>query len=205
VTVLSMPAIAAQELVWALQSNTQTFSSPISQITQTAEMAGARWTARLTFKNKSASDHRAWLAFGAQLRGASGRCYLSPAFAYPRVGAGGGSPVVNGGSQTGNTLVIKNAAHSITGWLKAGDFFSFASGTGYELKICTSDASTDGSGAVTLTFEPPIRVSPSDSAAIEITSPQAVMRLADDSQVSWTISPPALGAATMQFVESFPS
>lgn len=205
-TILSLPTIHAAELKWALATNTQTFSSPLSNATQTAELPGARWTASVTFRNRQAPEHRAWMAKLAQLRGSSGRCYLSPSFAYPLMGVGGGTPLVNGGSQTGTSLIVDGCPNSVTGWLKVGDYFSFDNGLGQrELKIVTADVNTDGSGNATITFEPPIRSAPVDNATIEINAPSAVMRLVDDSQAAWTISAPNFGAATIQFIESFPT
>ncbi|MBF0095479.1 MAG: hypothetical protein HQL34_13170 [Alphaproteobacteria bacterium] len=204
-TILTLPPILASLAVWKLQTNTQTFESPLSKATQTAELAGSRWAATLTWNNLPPAEHRAWLVIQARLRGAAGRCYLGPSFAYPRVGAGGGSPLVDGAGQTGTTLVVKGAAADVSGWLRAGDFFSFDAGTGRELKLCTADANSNGSGAVTIAFEPPIRVSPAANAPLEIANPTAIMRLIDDAQAAWTIKPPNLGDGSSQFVEAFPS
>lgn len=202
-TVLTMPTINAAGLKWQLLTATQSFTSPLAGNTQRRELPGSRWMATLTLTNRPDTEQRAWMAFQAQMRGAAGDCYLSPSFAFPRLGAGGGSPLVNGANQTGTSLILDGAAHSVTGWLKAGDYFSFDSGTGRELKILAADSNTDSSGNVTLTFEPPIRTAPADNAAVEITAPSAIMRLMDDNQFIWSIKPPVFGDATIQFIESF--
>jgi hypothetical protein len=67
------------------------------------------------------------------------------------------------------------------GWLRAGDYFSVNG----ELKRLTEDASTNGSGEATLTFEPFLRNSPVDNAVVTVTNPTCNMVLADDSQLSW--------------------
>lgn len=87
------------------------------------------------------------------------------------VGALGGSPVVNGASQTGSSLVINGATASVTGWAKKGDVFTVGTGangsfavnpqnyrstTQLQQFVVTADASSDGSGNVTLSIYPPI-------------------------------------------------
>ena len=53
---------------------------------------------------------------------------------------------------------------SQSGVFKAGDFFRF---TGQEkVYMCVSDVSSNGSGAGTLTFEPPLRTAVSDNTII---------------------------------------
>lgn len=89
--ILTMPPILASQATWKFLTNTQTFESPLSKATQTAEMAGSRWGATLSWNNLLPKEHRAWLVFQTRLRGAAGRCYLGPAFAYPRLGVGCGS------------------------------------------------------------------------------------------------------------------
>lgn len=205
-TILTLPTIIATELKWALQTNTQTFTSPLSNSTQTAEMPGARWSASLSFRDLQPSEHRVWLARTAKLRGSSGRCYLSPSFGYPLLGAGGGTPLVKGAGQTGTSLNVDGCPLNTFNWLVEGDFFSFDNGLAQrELKVVTANVDTDGSGNATITFEPPIRSAPADNAAIEINAPSAIMRLMDDGQVQWSITGRRLGASTIQFIESFPT
>lgn len=204
-TIYTLPTIVATELKWSLQTNTMTFSSPLSNATQRMELPGARWSASLSFRDLQQAEHREWMATLAQLRGAAGSCYLSPSFGNPLMGAGGGNPVVAGANQTGNSLTISGGPNSATAWLKKGDYFSFDNGLGQrELKIVTAAVNTNGSGAATITFEPPIRSAPANGAAVEINAPSAIMRLVDDSQAQWTITGRRFGSATVQFIETFP-
>lgn len=205
-TVLTLPSLdQTSQIDWSLQSNTQTFTSPISKTTQRRELTGARWQCVVTLKNQSDDNQREWMVALAKLRGASGSCYLSPSVFYPFKGTGGGTPLVKGASQTGTSLLIDGCTTGVTNWIKAGDYFSFDSGTGRELKICTANANSSGAGEVTISFEPPIHTSPADNAAVEISAPSAIMRLVDDNQFKMTVTPPYRGAATIQFIETFPS
>lgn len=92
-----------------------------------------------------------------------------------------GTPLVKGAGQNGNTLAIDGCTPGVTGWLKAGDYFSVNS----ELKQFTADASTNGSGEATLAFQPALRNSPEDNAPLTVTGATCTMILADDRQGIW--------------------
>lgn len=84
------------------------------------------------------------------------------------LGAGGGTPLVNGGSQSGSSL-ITDGWPATTTVLRMGDNFLVAGST--LVRTIIADALTNGSGQVTLSFNPPIYAgnSPSDNAALTIT------------------------------------
>ncbi len=122
----------------------------------------------------------AWQAFFLQLEGSANTFYgFDPDAINPR-GAGGGTPLVNGGSQTGSTLATDGWPNSTT-VLCAGDYFSVNG----ELKMVTADATTNGSGQVTLNFKPALRSSPVDNSPLTITQASCLMVLMDDSQSMW--------------------
>lgn len=101
----------------------------------------------------------------ARLRGPCHRAIV-PIFESPKNGTLSGTPLVMGAAQTGDTL-------ETDGWgtnevvVAAGDYFSVNN----ELKIAALDANSNGSGEATLTFNPPLRASPADDAAIEVDEP----------------------------------
>ena len=79
---------------------------------------------------------------------------------------------------------IDGCPNNITDWLKAGDYFQLGTGSGSRLYMLAADVDTDGGGEATLTFNPALRSSPPDAAAITITNPMGVMRL-DSNVASW--------------------
>lgn len=196
-TVLTFPSIVPNESVWGLKSNTHQFRSPFTGSVQTIEMAGSRWFATLTFNNLTAADRRTLTAFLTQLRGSSGRFYLYDHSHSTPSGVGTGSPLVNGASQTGNSLVTDGWTPSQTGILKAGDYFEVND----ELKMVTADANSDGGGNATISFEPPLRASPANNAAITVTNPTAIMMLANDS-IEWQ-NVPLFSSFSIQCEETF--
>jgi hypothetical protein len=189
VTTYAFPTLlraAPSSFTWGLQSNTQTFSSPLDGSMYTIEYPGARWAFTMQFPALEVADATLLEAFLIKLRGQANRFTMHNwARPTPR-GTAGGSPAVNGGSQTGSSLVTKTWTAGAT--MKAGDYF----GVNGELKMCIADSTANGSGAMTLLFEPPLRSSPSDSAAITVTRPTATFIMTEP-RTNWE---PAIGGFT---------
>lgn len=165
-----------------LETNTQTFESPINRARQTVELGGQRWRGTWTLPPMSKTDAAAWIAFFLKLKGQSGTFTASDPDWQTNLGAWSGTPLVKGAGQTGNTLLIDGCNTSVTGWAKAGDYFNVAS----KLYRVTADANSNVSGEVTLSFEPPIYVAPADNAAITKNPATIQMRLMDDMSGEWT-------------------
>lgn len=167
-----------------LETNTQMFTSPLNKSIQTIQLSGARWRMDLTLRAMTKAEAAKWIAFFLQLRGMSETFYgFDPDWISNQGSARitPGTPLVNGAGQTGTSLVIDGCPLSVTGYLKAGDYYSVNG----ELKRLTADVNTNGSGQATLVGEPYIRISPADNAAVTVANPKAKMRLMDDSQLSW--------------------
>jgi len=117
--------------------------------------ASAEYAARDTIQGKFLGD----------LAGAP--AYRTAQMPTHTVGALGGTPLVNGASQSGSTLVIDGASLSVSGWAKKGDVFTIAGvysvnpqtyqSTGrLHQFVVTADADSDGAGNVTLSISPSI-------------------------------------------------
>lgn len=158
--------------------------NPLTGSMRTVGMPGARWLATMSWDLLKRADADILKAVLLQLQGQANRLIIwdlvQPAPLYAVNGAGSGSPVVNGGGQSGVSLNITGAAPNITGWIYPGDKFTFNG----ELKIATASANTNGLGQTTVTFQPPIRVSPSDGAAVTMVQPTASFVL-ENNAISW--------------------
>lgn len=82
------------------------------------------------------------------------------------------SILVNGGSQSGTSLICDGATPSVM-TLREGEYFQI----GTEFKAATADATANGSGQVTLSFKPALRASPADNATVTLSSPQMLLTL----------------------------
>jgi hypothetical protein len=181
-SVLSWPAVTIDpaRVEWTLVAVTQIHESPLTGAVQTQELPGAYWQCVVDYSNAWGGNARRLWAFVAAMRGRAGRVNVPVFGKEAPAGVGGGTPLVDGGGQSGNTLLIDGAPVSTPGWLLAGDVFS----VGGSLHMLTADANTDSGGTATLTFAPALRASPSNNAAVTIVNPSTVMMFLADQQGS---------------------
>lgn len=92
----------------------------------------------------------------------------SPGSGRPPNGAGGGTPLVDGASQTGTSLVTDGWPASTTNVVRARDIIQVG-GLNQRLMV-TADASSDAGGAATISVTPAIASgdSPADNAVITV-------------------------------------
>jgi len=200
-----MPSTIPTEVVAAIATgtfrivtNTMTHTSPLSGHTQTVEFPGQRWRLDWTFKPLQSANADIMKAFLISLNGRAGRFYgFDPAKRTPR-GVGTGTPLVNGASQTGTTLITDGWTTSQTGIMKKGDYFAVNG----ELKMITEDCNSDGSGNATLTFGPALRNSPGDNNAITVTNPVTTFML-DMDDPGWDVDQVLMYGFTLSAIEAF--
>lgn len=96
---------------------------------------------------------------------------------------------VAGGAQVGNRLNVDGGPTSINAALKAGEFVCFLVGTRYQLVQLVEDLDTDTGGAGTLVFEPTLRGSPADNAAVIVRYPFGRFLIPDHRAVDVGSSP----------------
>jgi hypothetical protein len=161
-------------------------------------MPGARWKASYVFAPLTREQASPWQAFLAKLHGAALTFFASDPAALTPMGSVSGTPLVNGGGQSGTSLFTSGWTPSQT-VLKAGDYFQIGS----ELKLMTADALSGVDGTAMLTFEPALRSIPVDHAGLIVTNPQCVMRLADDDQTSWDVDESRLYTMKFSAIEAF--
>jgi hypothetical protein len=181
---------------WYLNSNTKTFRSPLSGVTQTLELPGAYWSAVLNIDNQSPDQSQVISAFLTSLRGRAISFNLfDHSHPEPR-GVATGTPIVYGAGQVGSQLITGGWTADTTGILKAGDYIQ----VGLKLKMVVIDAYSDSLGRSTLTIEPPWADSPADGATVVTSYPKAVMRLSSDKSGLKTKAP-LLSSVSIDCVE----
>jgi hypothetical protein len=88
---------------------------------------------------------------------------------------------VNGSISAGaTTCSIDGMANSTSGVFKAGDYFRFTGQN--KVYMVMADVSSNGSGAGTLTFEPPLRTAVSDNAVLIYSNVDFTVGLTGDIQ-----------------------
>jgi len=175
--------------------------SPFTFAGQAFAYAGQMWTADVTLKPMKRADAEQWNAWLFSLRGQLGTFLMGDPMGATARGVATGTPLVNGASQTGGSLVIDGATISTTGWLKAGDYIQLGSGSSSRLHKVLADANSDGSGNVTLDIWPHIRVAPADNAAVTVSDAKGLFRLSSNDQ-GFSINESAIYGMTFGAMEA---
>ena len=106
-------------------------------------------------------------AFITKQRGQYESFQVVPPVVNAGLGSPAGTPLVNGASQTGRTIVTDGWNNSIT-IFKAADYLKFSNHD--KVYTVTADASSDGSGDSTISIEPALITAPADDSAVTYTS-----------------------------------
>ena len=165
-------------MAWRLVMPSQTNISEWTGRRQTIASGRGWWECQLSLPPIVTSTRvNAWRAFIAKARGRANdfQIPVDPT----AQSASAATPLVNGASQTGRTLATDGWPVSTT-VLVAGQFVTI----GNQLLQLTENITSNASGVATLTFEPPIRVSPADNAAIEYKNPYCLMYLVEEPTLS---------------------
>lgn len=161
--------------------------SPFTFSQQAQAHQGQAWALSMSLPPMERADAEAWVAFLLKLNGRQGTFLFGAThWATPR-GVATGTPLVNGGSQTGNELVTDGWTTGITGILKTGDMIQLGSGASARLHKVLEDVDSDGGGNATLLIWPSLRTSPADDAAIVVSSAKGLFRLVAN-QVGWDVT-----------------
>jgi hypothetical protein len=150
----------------AISSNQNTIvTTTASGRRQARQIDGQRFRLRLRFPVMTRAEFAPILAFIMKQRSQMESFQYTPPTVDDALGSASTVILTNGAVSAGATSCnIDGMTVSQSGVFKAGDFFRF---TGQEkVYMCVSDVSSNGSGAGTLTFEPPLRTAVSDNTII---------------------------------------
>lgn len=173
-------------------ANTAIGPSPLIASAQTLDRGGMKWKMVYTYIELRAANRASVMALMLRLRGQAHRIRV-PVYDNPKIGAYGGTPLVDLGSQTGSSINIKGLTNNITNWINEGDYFSINVNGEHELKMAVANASSNGTGRITIDFEPRLRASPSNNAVVfvedgTLTKPNGIFVL-ENSENNWSSRP----------------
>ena len=156
---------------------------PLGGVTQRVSRLGSRFRVSLAFPPMTRVNADEML--GALLEADTDGESVIATFPQPAQADPFGTPLVNGGSQTGSSF---SADGFLAGALiPAGTMFSFTKSGRIYLHMVTSAATASGGGAATLAIAPMLRVSPADNAALSFTTPQ-IEGLIEGDSVGWSVN-----------------
>jgi len=202
---LTLPTVTGiQSVNFIARNSVGTTASPFTYQQQVFKNQGQRFEADVTLPPMKRADAEVWNTFFIKLYGSFGTFLLGdPNAATPRGTASSspGTPLVNGASQTGDTLNIDGVPSSQTGYLKAGDYIQLGSAATARIYKVLDDADSNASGEVSLTIYPDLRSSPSDDATVIVTSAVGLFRLTTPTH-NWSISSDGIYSMTFGAAEA---
>jgi len=132
---------------------------------QARQIDGQKFRLRLRFPVMSRSQFAPILAFIMKQRSQMESFQYTPPTIDDAQGSASTVISVAGAISAGvTTCSVDGMGNSLMGVLKAGDFFRFTGQA--KVYMCVADVDSNGSGAGTLTFEPPLRSNVADNAVI---------------------------------------
>ena len=189
---------------WRIVRSVAVNVSPFTMAQQSGDFGGSVWQTTVTLPPMKRDDAEQRNSFFLKLYGQFGTFLLGdPNASVPRgtASSSAGTPVVNGASQTGDTLNIDGVPVNQTGYLKAGDYISLGTGTSTRLYKVLDDANSNGSGEVTVEIFPDLRTSPADDATLTVASAKGTWRLTSN-QTDWSIDTISLYGLTFACEEA---
>lgn len=181
---LSLPdTTSIQEIEFKQNSIVAVTLSEFSGSQQVQKHDGQWWTVRGAIVTKTRTGGAEdWAGFFMSLNGSEGTFLLGDphgATARGSASSAPGTPLVDGASQTGDQLVMDGAPNDATNYLMRGDWIQLGSGSGAQLYRIKEDASSNGSGQITLEIWPDLRSSPGTNDPITVANTVGVFRLTD--------------------------
>jgi hypothetical protein len=173
-------------------------ASPFTGEQQVYQHQGQWWEGEATLPPMLRAAAEPWLAAFASLMGRRGTLLFGDPDGKTWIGTGPGAPLVNGASQTGNSLITDGWTASMT--IKAGNYIQLGSGSSQRLYKILKDVVADGAGNATLDIFPRLRESPADNAAITTSNCKGVFRLT--SEFEWTADEMSRYAISFSLIEA---
>lgn len=151
---------------------------------QAQQHQGMMWGMEITLPPMNREEADPWRAFLLALNGRFGTFRMGDPSARSPRGVATGTPLVNGASQTGQSLITDGWTISVTNILRAGDYIQ----VGSYLYVVLNDVNSNGSGQATLDIWPRLRSSPADNDPVDPTNTVGLWRLASNDR-GWIMEP----------------
>ena len=184
-------------ITWGARSVVSSSQSPYTGAEQVQAYTGQWWYGTVSLPPMQRAIAEAFITFLLKLNGMQGTFLFGDPTGETARGVATGTPLINGSSQSGNSLVTDGWTAGVTGILLAGDYLQLGTGTSARLYKNLSAVNSNGSGQATFDIWPSLQVTPSDNQAVIISSPKGLFRLATN-DMSWEVN------TAMRFGLSFP-
>lgn len=182
-------------MIWRTRKITGVTQSDFTAQQQVTEWQGDPWEVDVSMPLMTRTLAEPWIAAMESLDGSTGTFYMGPSGDERNpISTAGGTPLVDGASQSGKTLLLKGW----TGTLKAGDFIQVL----HDVKRLYR-AVKDVAATSSIDIRPRLRTpTPADGAACSFSSPVGLFRLAPGTFAEWKLDQNKLFTLSFKAVEA---
>lgn len=169
---------------------------------QAMEISPPIWSVKISspplFENESGD----WQALIMNLKGQTNQLALwNHGRSYPR-GTMRGTMTLNSSAAQGATSLSIIAASEVSKTLMAGDLLGIGTGATQQVVMVTALATSDGTGVIAVTIQPPLRNAFSGGASVTWDKPKALFRRSE-SVASWDYDTILASGFTLDLVEDW--
>ena len=200
---LSLPTTPApRSSVVRLRRAVAYSQSGFSFVGQAQKHPGAQWVVEFEYPPMNRAQAAAWQAFFLKLQGRYGTFYAGDPDAKTPRGTISGTVLVNGASQTGNQVNLKNGAGTLLegDYIQIGDYMYAV----VEDVSFASDGASPATSIASVKIEPSLRSSPSDGASVTCQNCVTKMRLID-SEAAWSADALSIYGLSLRGIEALPT
>jgi len=183
---VSLPTTGTRTIAIRQQSVVAVGTSLYTLERQVQRHPGQIWALDVEYAPLARADAEDLIGALCSLNGREGTFLFGDSANKTPRGLATGTPLVNGASQTGEDLATDGWTASLAGILKAGDWIGIGSGSTSRLYKVLVDATSNASGAATLTLWPRVKTAWADNAAISTSYPQGIFALTTNG-TDWSV------------------
>ena len=187
---------------WDAQEAVAVNQSPFTYQTQTYDWMSSILEGQVSFPPMNRYAFDAWSAFILACRGQLNCFQMGDPKAVLPKGVATGTPVVNGASQTGYSLLTRGWTANTIGILLPGDYISILNGSISRLYRVLASVNSDGSGHCTIPIWPNLRDQPADGTTIITRNCKGLFRLASNSGNKMSVNVGAYGSSGFKIREA---
>jgi len=198
-SVITFPeSLGVARMSWAQQRRDISFASVFGS--QAVEVSSPAWLVSLDSVGMRATEAGAWQSLLMRLRGQTNQLELwNLGRPYP-LGTMRGTMLLNAAALQGDVVLSIVASGENAKTLVAGDLLGLGTGTTQQVVMVTADATSNGSGVISVTVEPPLRNAHLISAAVTWDKPKALFRRAK-SDARWEYANIAISGFSLDLIE----
>lgn len=191
--------LPCEQLSWGQSRNTITFKSAFGS--QSVDTRSPWWTATLSAPIGYEKDAGAWQTLLMSLRGATNQLAMHNLARPVPIGTMRGSMATyffNYPSGTSNISIVASGQNGKT--LLSGDFLGIGSGATQQVVMVTSNSTSDGSGIINVSFEPPLRNAFVAGSLVTWDKPKVLFRQQENDS-SWDYNSTMVSGFKMSLLE----